>query len=83
MTVGELLRSQRHWGRTRARIFLSSLALNEHRELGRLTERQRNALADELEAKARLAGRESRGRRTLQEIPGDPSLPRASSRDPH
>ena len=52
MTVGELLRSQRRWGRTRARKFLSSLALNENRVLGRLTERQRNVLAAELEAKA-------------------------------
>jgi hypothetical protein len=51
MTVGELLRSQRRWGRTRARKFLSSLALNENRELGRLTERQRTVLARELEAK--------------------------------
>ena len=52
MTVGELLRSQRRWGRTRARKFLSSLALNENRELGRLTERQRNVLAAELQGKA-------------------------------
>ncbi len=51
MTVGELLRSQRRWGRTRARKFLSSLALNENRELGRLTDRQRNILAAALEAK--------------------------------
>ena len=52
MTVGELLRSQRRWGRARARKFLLSLALNENRELGRLTERQRGVLAGELEAKA-------------------------------
>lgn len=52
MTVGELLRSQRRWGRTRARKFLSSLALNENRELGRLTERQRNVLASELKTRA-------------------------------
>ena len=52
MTVGELLRSQRRWGRARARKFLSSLALNENRQLGRLTERQRGVLAGELEAKA-------------------------------
>jgi len=51
MTVGELLRSQRRWGRARARKFLSSLALNENRELGRLTERQRGVLATELQAK--------------------------------
>ena len=51
MTVGELLRSQRRWGRTRARKFLFSIALNENRELGRLTERQRLLLARELEAR--------------------------------
>ena len=51
MTVGELLRSQRRWGRTRARKFLFSLALNENRELGRLTARQRLLLAQALEAK--------------------------------
>src|SRR3954454_16672123 len=51
MTIGELLRSQRRWGRTRVRKFLSSLALNENRELGRLTERQRPVLAAELSAK--------------------------------
>lgn len=51
MTVGELLRSQRRWGRTRARKFLLTLALNENRELGRLTQRQRAVLATELEAK--------------------------------
>jgi hypothetical protein len=53
MTVGELLRSQRRWGRARARKFLFSLAMNENRELGRLTERQRTVLASELEAKSR------------------------------
>src|SRR5918992_5731543 len=51
MTVSELLRSQQRWGRTRARKFLSSLALNENRQLGRLTERQRQMLAHELERK--------------------------------
>ncbi|MQA76014.1 MAG: hypothetical protein GEU88_17050 [Solirubrobacterales bacterium] len=51
MTVGELLRSQRRWGRTRARKFLFALALNENRELGRLTERQRGMLATQLESR--------------------------------
>jgi hypothetical protein len=51
MSVGELLRSQRRWGRTRVRKFLTSLAQNENRELGRLTDRQRNVLAAELTAK--------------------------------
>lgn len=53
MTVGELLRSQRRWGRARARKFLFGLALNENRELGRLTERQRIVLAAALESKSR------------------------------
>jgi len=53
MTVGELLRSQRRWGRTRTRKFLFALALNENRELGRLTLRQRTILATELGSKAR------------------------------
>jgi hypothetical protein len=58
MTVGELLRSQRRWGRARARKFLAALALNENRELARLTERQRNLLARALEAKTRPARHE-------------------------
>jgi hypothetical protein len=51
MSIGELLRSQRRWGRARSRKFLFTLALNENRELGRLTERQRRVLAGELETK--------------------------------
>jgi hypothetical protein len=53
MTVGELLRSQRRWGRTRVRKFVFGLSLNENRELGRLTERQRIVLAAALESKSR------------------------------
>jgi hypothetical protein len=51
MSIGELLRSQRRWGRTRARKFLFGIALNENRELGRLTARQRNELAELLDTK--------------------------------
>lgn len=51
MPVSELLRSQSRWGRTRTRKFLTPLALNENRQLGRLTSRQREALAGALEAK--------------------------------
>lgn len=51
MTIGELLRSQRRWGRTRARKFLVGLTLNENREVGRLTLRQRAMLAAELECR--------------------------------
>lgn len=48
MSVSELLRSQSRWGRTRTRKFLVPLALNENRQLGRLTLRQREALAGAL-----------------------------------
>jgi len=49
MTVSELLCSQQRWGRARARKFLSPLAVNENRELGKLTERQRTEMARRLE----------------------------------
>lgn len=52
MSVSELLRAQGRWGRTRTRKFLSAVALNENRELGRLTERQRSLLATELDRRA-------------------------------
>ena len=48
MTIAELLTSQRRWDRTRARKFLLPLALNENKQLGTLTERQRRMLAQEL-----------------------------------
>jgi hypothetical protein len=51
MSIGELLRSQRRWGRTRSRKFLFSIAVNENRQLARLTGRQRELLATELEAR--------------------------------
>ncbi len=57
MTIAELLTSQRRWGRTRARKFLMPLALNENKQLGTLTERQRRLLASELVNRA--AGRET------------------------
>lgn len=53
MTVGELLRSQRRWGRTRAHKFLVPFAVPENRTIGRLTERQRKILAHALAAKRR------------------------------
>lgn len=51
MSVSELLRSQSRWGRTRTRKFLVPLAVSENRQLGRLTLRQREALATALEKK--------------------------------
>ncbi len=48
MTLAELLTSQRRWGRTRARKFLMPLSLNENKQLGTLTVRQRTLLSAEL-----------------------------------
>lgn len=51
MTIAELLTSQRRWGQTRARKFLVPLSLNENKQLGTLTSRQRRLLATELSAR--------------------------------
>ncbi len=51
MTVGELLRSQRRWGRARCRKFLVTISLSENRPIGRLTLRQRALLATALDCK--------------------------------
>jgi hypothetical protein len=59
MTIAELLTSQRRWGRTRARKFLMPLSLNENKQLGTLTSRQRRLLSTE------LASRASEGHETL------------------
>ena len=45
MTVFDLLTSQRRWGSTRARKFLSTLPLSETKKIGALTHRQRVTLA--------------------------------------
>jgi hypothetical protein len=55
MTVSELLMSQKRWGRTRCRKFLSSIGMSENKSVGSLTERQRMTLAALLTAKARSA----------------------------
>lgn len=52
MTIAELLTSQRRWGRTRARKFLMPLALNENKQLGTLTPRQRMLLFAELTSRS-------------------------------
>lgn len=59
MTIAELLTSQRRWGRTRARKFLLPLSLNENKQLGTLTSRQRRLLSTE------LASRSTEGRGAL------------------
>ena len=59
MTIAELLTSQRRWGQTRARKFLVPLSLNENKQLGTLTSRQRRLLSTE------LASRSTGGRETV------------------
>lgn len=56
MTIAELLTSQRRWGRTRARKFLLPLSLNENKQLGTLTSRQRRLLSTELASRSAGAG---------------------------
>jgi hypothetical protein len=45
MAVADLLMSQRRWGQTRCRKFLSQIPMSEKKTLGSMTERQRNTLA--------------------------------------
>lgn len=59
MTIAELLTSQRRWGRTRARKFLMPLSLNENKQLGTLTARQRRLLSTELAARTGAGSREA------------------------
>jgi hypothetical protein len=49
MAIADLLMSQRRWGRTRCRRFLSQVPLSETKTIGSLTDRQRRAVAAELE----------------------------------
>jgi hypothetical protein len=49
-SVAELLMSQRRWGITRCRKFLSRNQISEIKQIGALTERQRHLLAAQLQA---------------------------------
>jgi hypothetical protein len=53
MAVVDLLMSQRRWGQTRCRKFLSQIPMSEKKTVGSMTERQRTTLA----AMLREAGR--------------------------
>ena len=48
MAIADLLMSQKRWGRTRCRKFLATIPLSENKTIGSMTERQRNACADQL-----------------------------------
>ena len=54
--IGELLMSQRRWGRTRCRKFLTSIPISENKSIGSMTERQRKTLAALLTAKKARPG---------------------------
>jgi hypothetical protein len=45
MAVGDLLVSQRRWGQTRCRKFLSQIPMSEKKTVGSMTDRQRGTLA--------------------------------------
>lgn len=51
MSVAAVLMSQRRWGRTRCRKFLTSIPVSENKTVGSMTDRQRRTLAALLTAK--------------------------------
>ena len=64
MEVGDLLMSQKRWGLARCRRLLVSIGVPENKAVGKLTERQRLALARALEARKPDVGQNSSGRRS-------------------
>ncbi len=48
MSVADLITSQRRWGRTRCRRLLQAIPVPEQKTIGSLTDRQRQALAEQL-----------------------------------
>jgi hypothetical protein len=53
MAVADLLMSQRRWGQTRCRKFLSQIPMSEKKTIGSMTERQRKTLATMLNSAER------------------------------
>jgi len=54
MAIADVLMSQRRWGGTRCRKFLAMFQISETKTVGSLTERQRIAIAAQLEAHAKI-----------------------------
>ena len=50
MTVADLLMSQKRWGHTRCRKFLAAIPMSEAKTVGAMTERQRRAVSEALDA---------------------------------
>ncbi|MDQ3720641.1 MAG: hypothetical protein M3350_07685 [Actinomycetota bacterium] len=63
MEIGDLLTSQKRWGRERCKRLLTPLGISENKLIGTLTERQRIALRDGLAARGagRTTSMSSRG----------------------
>ncbi len=59
MSISDLLMSQKRWGRTRSRRLLVSLSVPENKQVGTLTERQRQALAGVLARKGSARAEEA------------------------
>jgi hypothetical protein len=53
MAVADLLMSQRRWGQTRCRKFLSQIPMSEKKTIGSMTDRQRRTLAGMLRSAER------------------------------
>jgi hypothetical protein len=53
MAVADLLTSQRRWGQTRCRKFLTQIPMSEKKTIGSMTERQRRTLAELLSSASR------------------------------
>jgi hypothetical protein len=53
MAVADLLMSQRRWGQTRCRKFLTQIPMSEKKTVGSMTDRQRHTLAAMLNAAQR------------------------------
>ncbi len=56
MAIAELLMAQHRWGRQRCRRFLAGIPMSETKTVGKMTARQREAVASRLEAPARPGG---------------------------
>jgi hypothetical protein len=54
MAIGDVLMSQRRWGGTRCRKFLAMFRISETKTIGSLTDRQRHAIAAQLDAHATI-----------------------------
>ena len=60
MAIADLLMSQHRWGRTRCRRFLSTIPMSETKTVGSMTDRQRRALAAQLNGEdATATGRDA------------------------